>query len=386
MNIMGVKLALASGALKNAGDFLITHKCEELIKHYMNPEETLVFKRDKTLANETLKEINQMDAIIICGGPGYGKHFYPHIYPFLQAYDKIKPPIIPFGLGWSGRPRYKPEKFKFTQESLTYIRKIHDRIPFSSTRDEITRQILLKHGIDNVINTGCPTLINFEKQGEEFRKPEKIEKIAVSMPQSPGYHNQSILLLKEIKEMFPEAEKIATFHRGTSTDKYTTKYEGKALHTLVSKTTKLGYQVEDLSYGYEKLDIYKEMDIHVGYRVHAHAHCINNRIPTFLLWEDGRGMGMTLNTETPGIPAQASKMRLAVERIPIIQRYNIITEKYLEKIPFMNKDKQTVHAIMKIMKEEIESGFKGFQRVPSRLQSLQEEMERYFSEINAQLI
>ena len=94
---------------------------------------------------------------------------------------------------------------------------------------------------------------------------------------------------------------------------------------------------------------------------------------------------MTLNTGTPGIPAQASKMRLAVERIPIIQRYNIITEKYLEKIPFMNKDKQTVHAIMKIMKEEIESGFKGFQRVPSRLQSLQEEMERYFSEINAQL-
>ena len=92
---------LVSGAMKNVGDFLIYEKAKMFIEKYSNESEFLELKRWTTFDNQ-IDEINRTKAVIICGGPGYSKRFYPNNYPFLKDYDKIKAPIIPFALGWGG--------------------------------------------------------------------------------------------------------------------------------------------------------------------------------------------------------------------------------------------------------------------------------------------
>ena len=46
---------------------------------------------------------------------------------------------------------------------------------------------------------------------------------------------------------------------------------------------------------------YKSIDLHVGYRVHAHIDCLSRRRTSFLIHEDGRGAGVDDALGVPGI-------------------------------------------------------------------------------------
>jgi hypothetical protein len=373
-------LTLVSGAKKNVGDFLIFQKAKEMIEHHLKPSDTVILKRSEEFKPH-LERVNETDAIIICGGPGYRRNFYPGTYPFLKFLDKIRAPIVPFGLGWQGEPLYLPKQFQFSTVSQQVIRRLHRAIPLSTTRDEITKKILEWAGVTNVINSGCPTLFDLKRieTHAAFRKPEGIERIAVSMVENTSLHAQNMGLLQAVKNRFPKAHKTAVFHRGIGSDDYTSETEGTQLEKLVTKTRDIGYEIIDLAYDLGGIRTYHNADLHVGYRVHAHAYCVSKGIPTFLLWEDGRGQGMSLNLGLKGVRARKP---IPIGNLPLPRRLRASILYGKGRVPVIGRpsiNERAINDIMALLEQELESNFSMFDPVPERLRNLYAHLQIFFS-------
>lgn len=284
---------LLYGAKKNVGDFLILDRAIKLLRRHKPNRELFKVKRWLPI-DEYIDKINQSKAVILCGGPAYQKDTYPGIYPLTQNLFDIRVPIIPFGLGWfSDYPEQDPLYFRFNNTSYLFIEKIHREIPLSSVRDIYTEWILRNHGIHNVIMTGCPAWYELDYINNQFQPMRNVTKIVVTTAQNRRFHPQNIELLRRVAIMFKNAKRFCVFHRGIWSDAETPKSEEQDLLKIKSAADELGYEVIDASYDVSKIDFYKQCDLHIGYRVHAHIYFLSIRKPSFLLNEDGRGRGFS---------------------------------------------------------------------------------------------
>src|SRR4029453_7482424 len=87
------------------------------------------------------------------------------------------------------------------------------------------------------------------------------------------------------------AERFCLFHRGLRADQFTSKKESAATLSLAAAATALGFKVIDAAFDLSRIAFYKNADLHVGYRVHAHLAFVSYRRPSLLIAEDGRGLG-----------------------------------------------------------------------------------------------
>lgn len=280
-----------TGAFKNVGDFLIRERGMKLLQHH-RPDRKLVELNRRENLEDHLDLVNSSKGIILLGGPGYQENFYPGIFPLTKNIEDIKVPIIPMGLGWRGQELYA-ENFSFNESSRNLINKIHEEVEFTSCRDVQTEKVLNMNGYKNVIMTGCPVWYDIPSVGKPLDKPEEIKNIAFSNAQDHRFFGQSVEIVKGLKNLFPNAEIHFVFHRGIGKDQYTDWKEGWRLTRLAKKVEKLGCNVVDGAYDTKNIEFYRECDFHVGYRVHAQIFFLSVRKPTFLIQEDGRGVGLS---------------------------------------------------------------------------------------------
>jgi hypothetical protein len=280
-------IVIITGAIKNTGDYLIAYRAKKLLQKYVDPE-IVEINRFQPL-QPSLPLINKSKALILCGGPAYTSDIFDGIYNLSSLIDEIRVPIIPFGLGWCGKPYPNYPNFTFSIRSLEILKKIHLNIPYSSCRDVITRQILENHGIKNVNMTGCPVWYDNAYIEKEFQPPENIKSIVVTTPARQDLLFQTISLLDLIKLKYKNAELFLTFHRGILPGLTTPPRKGLA-YTLEAFAGKIkGYTIKDVSGSLNNISFYNNCDLHIGYRVHAHLLFLSNRKPSFLINEDGRG-------------------------------------------------------------------------------------------------
>ena len=291
-------IVLLSGEKKNIGDFLITERARKLFAHLLD-DEIIILDRFKNLESD-IDLINSARFLVLCGGPAYASDIYKGIYPLVNDLRKIKVPIIPFGLGWCGRPS-NPNEFRFNADSKMLLDNIHSTIENSSCRDDITASVLKNCGYNNVTMTGCPVWYDVESIGKEFDIKNSIKKIVFTTAADPKLIKQTYLLIKSINKYFPDAEITMSYHRGIFPDKHTT-YRATIGYLLmygVAKLVNRKIKIKDVAYKLEKLDFYDDCDFHIGYRVHAHLYFLSKRLPSMLINEDGRGKGMV---QTMGLP------------------------------------------------------------------------------------
>lgn len=270
---------LLSGARMNVGDYLILEKAKSLLQEVRPDRQLMTLSRFQPL-DDKINLLNNSKAIILCGGPAYSKDVFPRIYPLVTDLSKLKVPIIPFGLGWSGKPMRYPKKFKFTPYSKRVLNNIHREATYSSCRDSITEQILNRHGYKNVLMTGCPVWYDIDSLGKKMDIPNKINTLVFTPPQKNKYHVQSKQLMEKIAATFPDAHKYCVFHRDV-------------VRSIKSKARRLNFEVVEAAKDVSKIEFYRQCDLHLGYRVHAHLNFLSMRKPSFLLHEDGRGIGQS---------------------------------------------------------------------------------------------
>ena len=152
-----MKFIVLSGAIKNAGDFLIVQRSLNLLKGVYPDADMQVLERSKNLAPH-LQAINAADAVILAGGPCIQADIYPSGIPLVDNLDDIKVPIFTIGMGWYGRSDASDDVYhRFALTPRTHV--LFSRLAQDydiSCRDWESMHILRQYGIPNVIMTGCP--------------------------------------------------------------------------------------------------------------------------------------------------------------------------------------------------------------------------------------
>lgn len=298
-----MKYTLFHGAKKNVGDYLIRNRAKKLLFEYTDLEEADLLELEmvrKDISEEELLRVQETDAVIIAGGPAYASGNFASIYPSLNDVLDEGVPVYPLGPGWKGTDE---DSYEFTSESLELLERIHERIEFSGVRDLPTKRVLEKHGIANVKLVGCPAWYDLESLGKPFEKPSTIDSIAIStaVPRSRYYRKQFRYLLRRVSEEFPDADLYCSFHRGISYDDHTPFIRSLHLRRFKYEADKRGYTVINPAYEPEKLGQYRDIDLHIGYRVHGHISFLAIRHPSYLFQVDGRGTGVSESLSAPVI-------------------------------------------------------------------------------------
>jgi hypothetical protein len=285
-----VDYVLLSGARKNVGDFLIAERGLSLLSRY-RPDRTVALLDRETALDDKLAEVNAARALVLLGGPAYAPDFWPGVYPLCADLARLCVPVIPLALGWCGEPARAPERFAFDAASLRALRWIHERIAASSCRDELTAGLLRRHGVANVVVTGCTAWHDLESLGRELRRPEPIAHIVFTPGARRALALQNAELLARLRARFPDAEISVVFHRGLRADAWTRRSDAWLARLLAWRARRLGCRVVDAAFDVARIAFYREADLHVGYRLHAHLAFLSMRKPSLLLQEDGRGIG-----------------------------------------------------------------------------------------------
>ena len=298
------RICLMSGAVINAGDFLIEKRSLELIKHFIPDSEVTILNRVTEDYSDRVDLLNSFDAIIFGGGPIYQAGVYrkslPFVGPQLLAEKRVKTPVFFMGGGMKGSLYYS----NFSSiDKVFFNQGLHDTIPFGC-RDLITYRFM-KHQGYPALMTGCPCWYNLETIDKEelrnsFANPESLRKICVSEPAREENVKYLMALLKHLRTRFPHAEIILVVHR-----------EGKQSILSDGILKELGIQVKSISGSVDGFSLYNDCDLHVGFRVHAHIYNLSIRNLTILFNEDVRGNGVN---QTLGLE------NLNIEKPPYIEK------------------------------------------------------------------
>lgn len=281
-----MKICLMSGAVINAGDFLIENRAHALINHFIPGSEVTVLNRVTEDYSERVGLLNEFDAIIFGGGPIYQPGLYPQRLPFVNQEvlrkGDIKTPVFFLGGGLKG---------SLYQSSFSNLDRLffdtgkHEYVPFGC-RDILTCRFLRHQGYKPLL-TGCPAWYYLPKVNDTSLRnsnPDHIKKICVSEPGLERNVPLLFALLSHLRRVFPNAEILLVNHRET---------KGSIMCKEAILNEK-GIKIVNISGSLEGFSVYDDCDLHTGFRVHAHIYNLSHRNLTILFNEDVRGNGVNL--------------------------------------------------------------------------------------------
>jgi Polysaccharide pyruvyl transferase len=286
-----------TGSRTNAGDFLIRHRAHALLRWLRPDREIVDIDGWKPLSEPDLRTVNGARALILCGGPALQKRMVPRVY-MLPSLDRIQVPIVSLGIGWKSRVGSWSDtrRYPFSDESVALLERMDRSGHSSSVRDYHSLAVLEHRGLKHFINAGCPANYAREQLESGAQGPQPMREPATIGFSVGLLHRESRSMAEQVRRVagalrarYPKAAVTAAFNGDArrlnraplAADTRLTRWFGEH-----------GVECVDLSGGIERfLTFYKDCDLHVGYRVHAHIYRTSLNLPTVLITEDGRGRG-----------------------------------------------------------------------------------------------
>ena len=237
---------------------------------------------------------------MLCGGPGLARRFYPRV--FAHGRRPGRPPHSG-AAGGAGLERHSgraSERFKFSRKSLAALRAIHARIGWSGVRDDLSLEIVRRADVGDVRRTGCFAWYHLPSMGQPLHSAERVRRLAFTPAarRRPGGLREVASLLRRLRRRYPRAERYCVFQRGLRAE-FETETPTRERLATAALARGLGYRVVDASRDLGALELYGQVDLHVGYRVHAHLGTLSRRRPSLLIAEDGRGRGQAVTFADP---------------------------------------------------------------------------------------
>lgn len=319
-----------------------------------------------------INTLKKAKAIIIPGGPALRKDLFPQIYPVPSIVFKNNIPIIFLGIGAKVYPGtiQKLKKLKLSKSAIKFLKYSIDHGYSIGVRDILSKNLLLENGIEDVVVNGCPAWYDLEYIGKNLKKPPEIRKIAFSTPASPLCFNQAKKIIKKLRNEFPKASITVSFHKGIYFDGGRASKRLTNLNKdLATFSLRMGCEILDSSKNLNTLRLYDNSDLHVGYRVHGHLYVLSHRKPSFLIAEDSRGTGALMTLGGLGIPIWSKFAdKLSTNKIiwnVILYWLKIIGPHF--PISSLVSNQFVPKLILKMIKSELDNGFKSFEKIPETI-------------------
>ena len=206
-------IALLSPAVgtPNVGDHFIELAIRRLLR------EGTTFRRfsiRKALSDADLESINQCSCALLCGTNLYQHDWHSKLT--VSTLDRMKAPVIPFGLGGSAK---RLEEISVSRQTGEMIRALHARCELGGVRDPHAEAVVAAQGVENFLLTGCPVLF-WAGTGElPPIHPVKRSRIIVTarnwlMHHWPHNvdHPVQMRFLRAILDHFPPEQLVFTIH------------------------------------------------------------------------------------------------------------------------------------------------------------------------------
>jgi hypothetical protein len=146
------RISLLSPAVgtANIGDHLIELAIRRLLGDHLSYQR---FSIRQELTTDEIDRINQTCCAILCGTNLYQHEWESELTE--SALQKIRVPVIPFGLGGSASTLSDTQVGERTSRMM---RLLHEKCELGGARDPHAMQVLSRIGVKNAILTGCPVL------------------------------------------------------------------------------------------------------------------------------------------------------------------------------------------------------------------------------------
>ena len=283
---------------RNIGDNLITHSFIKLILNFDKNFRPIIHFREQSLISYSKKN----KQIIYAPGFSIVNDTYPNNFKLFPSLDRLKY-FFPIGCSFQHQlPSMKSFlDYKYNQKSLkflNYITQINGEI---GCRDQLIVDLLKRNNIP-AFYSGDMAIYDKKFINKEFKPPKEIKSLVISIGHHQIYYDQLLELLIFLKKKYTNAKLFISLHSRPSN-----------LHlSLATTAIKLGFNILNLSGDISNLEMYENIDIHIGYRLHGHIYFLSQRKPSILLVEDARSYGLsrTSGTKTGCIDAFDEKLNL----------------------------------------------------------------------------
>ena len=290
---------ILTGSKNNAGDYLIKYRAKQLFSDLKPNRKIIDINGWEYLNAKKLALINQSKALILMGGPALIENMVPKVYALTNDLEDIKVPIIMMGIGWKSQKGNWKNTYSYplNQKTISLLNKIDKSGYQSSVRDYHTLNAIRFNGFNNFLMTGCPAYYNIDFINKKLQFKE-INKVAFSLGVAFVESSSMEKLMKEnilaCKKKFKDKEFEVVFHHSLDREKFKNIYKSSSNH--VNKHSNFSDWLEkndiksiDVSGSAENLiNYYTNIDLHIGYRVHAHIFMNSIAKKSILISEDGR--------------------------------------------------------------------------------------------------
>ncbi|EPJ44436.1 MAG: hypothetical protein OFPII_34690 [Osedax symbiont Rs1] len=262
---------------KNVGDNLITQSTLELIRSRVSNYQPHIVFREKPLNGYSKKKVKN----IIAPGFSVSNNVYPELFTLYEDLGRLKN-FFPIGCSFQHiSPSIDAFNTAYNKKTLDFLKLIVDISGPLPCRDQLIVNMLNDRLNIPAIYSGDMAIYDEKVVNTTFNPPTVINSVVVTIQHHLKYLEQSIILLKTIKKEFPHAKLFIAYH---STPGYMPL-------TVASRAQQLGFEILHQYGEVGNLEFYKNIDLHIGYRLHGHIYFLRNRKPSILLVEDARSFG-----------------------------------------------------------------------------------------------
>lgn len=333
-------------AFDNAGDWLILKRAQSLLQHVRPDRRIIVGKAWEPLEKQiNLDLLNGARAILIAGGPGYVHNMYPGVYPLTSNLSSLRCPIVTIGCGWNAWPGHISivRKYRFSPQAMSLLRKMNSQPYRLGVRGVLTNRVLQINGVTQATLVGDPAWYDIGSLGRPFQSPGRLSRIIFTPPVDAVYHSQGKKLLGLLRSEFPTAEIVVSLHATVD------RFFGEAAKNQ-------GYGVMEISgTSSNNIKFYRDFDLHVGYRLHAHPFFLSIRKPSYLVAEDFRGLESLLTLGLFGLSGWNAGIGA---RLPLFEGHI-----YPSAVPLVRKfllDREVPELLLDMLKDDLQNHFSRF--------------------------
>lgn len=268
----------------NVGDSLISNSVVKLIRNRNAAFSPVVLFREQRLDAYSDGSIRS----IVAPGFSVSEGVYPKLFGLYEQLDRL-PAFYPIGCSFQHvtPADWVFDEHQYSQQTLDFLHFVVERSGSLPCRDILIANMLVRHGIPSVYS-GDMALFDDDNVFKPFSPSAEIRSVVFTIQHHARYEEQSLEVLKAIKGLFPDAKLYVSYHSKPSV----------MARRVAATAVELGFSELHLYGDSNNLSVYRDIDLHIGYRLHGHIAFLRNRKPSILMVEDARSYGFSRTVGT----------------------------------------------------------------------------------------